>query len=70
LLLDLDESRLSQHPQVPRDTRPSDRERLGELADRRRMGAQYLEHRAPALVRQCVQHRRIAMTLSTDRARA
>ena len=41
---------------MPRDTGPRDRKCLGELPDRCRVVAEDLQHRAPALIRQCVQH--------------
>src|SRR5262249_11550506 len=56
-LLDLDEPCLTQDAQVPGHTRPGDRERRGKLARRGRVGAQDLEHRAPAFVGERVQHR-------------
>ena len=53
----VDQPGLAQHPQVAGDPRTGDRQRLGQLACRRRMVAKYLEHRAPAGVPQCLQYR-------------
>src|SRR4051794_12875987 len=53
----LDQPGFPQHPKMPRHARTSDRERLGQLSRARRMSAQHLQNRSPALVRQRVQHR-------------
>lgn len=57
VLADLDQPRLAQHPKMTRHPRPRDRERICELPGRRRMIAQDLQHRTPALIRQRLQHR-------------
>jgi len=64
----LDQSGLAQHPQMPGHARTGDRDRLGQLSRARRMIAQDLQNRSPALVRQRVQHR-IHDANVTDRVR-
>src|SRR5262245_30886093 len=52
----VDQPGLPQHPQVPGHARTGDRECLGQHPRAGRMVAQDLQDRAPALVRQRVQH--------------
>ena len=52
----VDQSGIPQHPQVPGHPRASDRKSLGQLSCTRRVVAENLENRAPALVCQRVQH--------------
>src|SRR3954454_1884613 len=64
----VDQPGLPQHPQMPRHARTGDRDRLRQLPRARRVIAQDLQHRSPALVRQGVQHR-IHTPNVTDRVR-
>ena len=56
LLADLDQPRLPQHPQVPRYPRAGNRQQRRQLTRGCRAAGQGLQHRPPALVRQCPQH--------------
>ena len=57
LLAYVDQSGLTQHPQMPGHARTGDRERLGQLSRARRMIAQDPQNCSPALVCQRVQDR-------------
>jgi len=52
---DLDEPGLPQHPQVPRYPRAGNRQQRRQLTRSCRTAGQGLQHRPPALVRQCPQ---------------
>jgi hypothetical protein len=53
VLADVDQPRLPQHPQVPRHPRASNRQQRCQLTRGCRAAGQGLEHRPPALVREC-----------------
>ena len=68
VLSNLDQSGLTQHPQMPGDAGPGNRQQRGELVRRRLALPQRLEHSAPARISQRVQYRVHEINV-TDRVR-